>query len=173
MILWVKSVPQHHLSSHRGHYNRTEVARSEVGGEVLLFAERWAGNPDFHPTPLQEPRDGTAGGEQHPSHGTRSPWDALRWKGGCSLQEAAAKDPCGGGAVPGKGGGTSQHLSWVLRADLTVCTITHPTHIQRAASWGWRQMHTCPQILGEIICDYLTSQNFPNNVANWEGKRER
>lgn len=57
MILWVKSVPQHHLSSHTGHYNRTEVARSEVGGEVLLFAERWAGNPGFHPTPLQEPRE--------------------------------------------------------------------------------------------------------------------
>lgn len=99
---------------------------------------------------------------------------------GCSALEGrlllaggSSKDPCGGGAVPGKGEGTSQHLSRVLRADLTVCTITHPTHIQRAASWGWRQMHTCPQILGEIICDYFTSQNFPNNVANWEGKRER
>lgn len=118
MILWVKSVPQHHLSSHTGHYNRTEVARSEVGGEVLLFAERWAGapstNPGFHHTPLRVPRDGTAGREQHLSRGTCSPWDALRWEGGCSSQEAPARIPAEGELCQGQGGGTSQHLSWEL-----------------------------------------------------------
>lgn len=98
MILWVKSVPQHHLSLYTGHHKRTEVARSwgEVslllfaGGELQFLALK-SSSPSH--SPLQVPSDGTAGRASTICPPCMcSPCDAWQWEG--RVVPAGACCPC-------------------------------------------------------------------------------
>lgn len=175
MILWVKSVPQHHLSSHIGHHNRTEVAHPWGRGlaPALCRGVNWSSqhwNPVFHHTLLCKCQVMALQGEEHhlsPLH-VLSMWCfavgreggpcrrllllllpllLLCWPGVCSGSQEGlhvpSKESCGGTCATD----TSQPHSWVLGAELTACSITHPW-IQCAASWGWRQMHRLPPDFG-------------------------
>lgn len=130
--------------------------------ELLALKSRFPSH-----SPLPEPRDGLEWEEHLGSLLHGSPWDAWPWEGrevlagGCCLcccsccscagpeqhsgsQEGftyPARTTEEGQLCQGKGRGTLQHHSWVVRAALIICIITLPW-IQCAASWGWWQMHT-------------------------------
>lgn len=171
MILWVKSVPQHHLSLYTGHHKRTEVARSWGEVSLLLFAEGWIAVPsteiqlsitlssasakwwhcrqsEHHLSPLHVLSMwclavGREGGPCRSLLPLLLPLLLLRWPGAASGSQEGLHVPSRDHCRGGPvpGEGRATPAPQLSVESWTECCIITHPCIQPAASWGWQLMH--------------------------------